>query len=60
VNIDQNEKFLSNGQNPSLSVRSAGHAMNVFVNGQLAGLIPVYSVKLYRYLSATKYLSVIT
>ncbi|KAF3324538.1 Beta-galactosidase 2 [Carex littledalei] len=39
VNIGQNEKFLSNGQNPSLSVMSAGHAMDVFVNGQLAGFI---------------------
>ncbi|GAB4853796.1 Beta-galactosidase 12 [Ancistrocladus abbreviatus] len=37
VNIAANEKFLENGNNPVLTVTSAGHACDVFVNGQLAG-----------------------
>ncbi|KAJ3691992.1 hypothetical protein LUZ60_012342 [Juncus effusus] len=37
VNIAQNENFLKTGVWPYLSVDSAGHAMHVFVNGQLAG-----------------------
>ncbi|KAJ1687875.1 hypothetical protein LUZ63_019265 [Rhynchospora breviuscula] len=37
VNIDKTEKFLSNGQDPTLTVMSSGHAMSVFVNGKLAG-----------------------
>lgn len=35
--IDPNEEFLRNGKNPVLTVLSAGHAMHVFINGQLSG-----------------------
>lgn len=37
VNIDANEGFLSGGNDPVLTVLSAGHALHVFVNGQLSG-----------------------
>ncbi|KAA0051151.1 hypothetical protein IC582_008122 [Cucumis melo] len=37
VHIDANEGFLRSGKYPVLTVLSAGHAMHVFVNGQLAG-----------------------
>ncbi|GLT79076.1 hypothetical protein SLA2020_505830 [Shorea laevis] len=37
VNINNNEAFLKNGQLPVLTVASAGHALHVFINGQLAG-----------------------
>ncbi|KAK0571893.1 hypothetical protein LWI29_023191 [Acer saccharum] len=37
VYIDSNEGFLKNGQNPLLTIWSAGHALQVFINGQLAG-----------------------
>ncbi|CAN6440626.1 unnamed protein product [Victoria cruziana] len=37
VFIDQSEVFLTNGQLPTLSVQSAGHALHVFINGQLQG-----------------------
>ncbi|OVA16335.1 D-galactoside/L-rhamnose binding SUEL lectin domain [Macleaya cordata] len=37
VKIDPNEAFLKNGQYPVLTVLSAGHALHVFINGQLAG-----------------------
>lgn len=37
VNIPSNEAFLKNGQNPVLTVMSAGHAMHVFINGQPSG-----------------------
>ncbi|XP_022949187.1 beta-galactosidase 1-like [Cucurbita moschata] len=37
VHIDSNEGFLWSGKDPVLTVLSAGHAMHVFVNGQLAG-----------------------
>lgn len=37
VNIDPNEGFLKNGQDPLLTIMSAGHAVQVFVNGQQAG-----------------------
>ncbi|KAK9102549.1 hypothetical protein Sjap_019803 [Stephania japonica] len=39
VNIDSNEEFLKNGQYPWLTVLSAGHALHVFVNGQLSGTV---------------------
>ncbi|CAI8610271.1 unnamed protein product [Vicia faba] len=38
VNIDQNEGFIKNGQSP-LTINSAGHAMHVFINGQLSGTV---------------------
>ncbi|KAK8594908.1 hypothetical protein V6N13_015821 [Hibiscus sabdariffa] len=37
VKIDSNEGFLRNGKSPVLTVLSAGHALHVFVNGQLSG-----------------------
>ncbi|KAJ8643446.1 hypothetical protein MRB53_005194 [Persea americana] len=37
VTIGQNEGFLKNGEYPVLTVNSAGHALQVFVNGQLSG-----------------------
>ncbi|KAH9801352.1 Beta-galactosidase 12 [Citrus sinensis] len=37
VNIDSNEGFLKNGQDPLLTIWSAGHALQVFINGQLSG-----------------------
>ncbi|CAN6439399.1 unnamed protein product [Victoria cruziana] len=37
IYIDHSEAFLRNGQPPVLYVHSAGHALHVFVNGQLAG-----------------------
>jgi hypothetical protein len=35
--IDPNEGFLRSGNDPVLTVLSAGHALHVFVNGQLSG-----------------------
>lgn len=37
VNVGPNEEFLRGGKYPVLNVMSAGHAMHVFVNGQLIG-----------------------
>ncbi|OMO66280.1 hypothetical protein COLO4_30655 [Corchorus olitorius] len=37
VKIDPREGFLRNGKSPVLTVLSAGHALHVFVNGQLSG-----------------------
>ncbi|XP_017983039.1 PREDICTED: beta-galactosidase [Theobroma cacao] len=37
VQIDPNEGFLTSGQDPSLTIWSAGHALHVFINGQLSG-----------------------
>ncbi|KAK7325120.1 hypothetical protein VNO77_29211 [Canavalia gladiata] len=39
VVIDSNEGFLRNGKDPVLTVLSAGHALHVFVNGQLSGTV---------------------
>ncbi|XVF88753.1 hypothetical protein PTKIN_Ptkin19aG0076800 [Pterospermum kingtungense] len=39
VTIDPNEGFLKNGQDPLLTIWSAGHALHVFINGQLAGTV---------------------
>ncbi|XP_010262132.1 PREDICTED: beta-galactosidase isoform X2 [Nelumbo nucifera] len=39
VKIDPNEAFLRNGQYPVLTVLSAGHALHVFINGQLSGTV---------------------
>ncbi|KAH9762935.1 Beta-galactosidase 12 [Citrus sinensis] len=39
VNIDSNEGFLKNGQDPLLTIWSAGHALQVFINGQLSGTV---------------------
>ncbi|XP_056167006.1 beta-galactosidase-like [Syzygium oleosum] len=37
ITISPNEAFLRSGQYPVLTIWSAGHAMHVFVNGELAG-----------------------
>ncbi|KAK1311338.1 Beta-galactosidase 3 [Acorus calamus] len=37
VDISPSEAFLRGGQSPSLVVQSSGHALHVFINGQLAG-----------------------
>ncbi|XP_065867810.1 beta-galactosidase 3-like [Euphorbia lathyris] len=37
VHINSSESFLQKGTYPTLTVKSAGHAMHVFINGQLTG-----------------------
>eukprot|EP00249_Psilotum_nudum_P004334 c17855_g1_i1 orf=2253-3881(+) len=37
IQVDQDEPFLQNGSKPMLSIVSLGHALHVFVNGELAG-----------------------
>ncbi|PKU78400.1 beta-galactosidase 5 [Dendrobium catenatum] len=37
VDVNSNERFLSGGQPPVIIIQSAGHALHVFVNGQLSG-----------------------
>ncbi|GFP95157.1 beta-galactosidase 3 [Phtheirospermum japonicum] len=37
IDIGSSESFLRGGQKPTLNVDSRGHAIHVFVNGQLAG-----------------------
>ncbi|CAN1258350.1 unnamed protein product [Linum perenne] len=37
VKIGSDEAFLQNGKDPYLNVQSAGHFLNVFVNGKLIG-----------------------
>ncbi|KAG6772025.1 hypothetical protein POTOM_023421 [Populus tomentosa] len=39
VKIGADEGFLKTGQNPLLTIFSAGHALHVFINGQLAGTV---------------------
>ncbi|XP_073008003.1 beta-galactosidase 2-like [Typha latifolia] len=39
VDIGQDEQFLNNGQYPVLTVMSAGHSLNVFINGQSTGTV---------------------
>ncbi|KAK1290465.1 hypothetical protein QJS10_CPB18g00794 [Acorus calamus] len=39
VNIDQDEQFLKTGKYPFLTIFSAGHALHVFINGQLSGSV---------------------
>lgn len=38
VRIDSSEGFIKTGQFPILTVLSAGHALHVFINGQLSGI----------------------
>ncbi|VAI77663.1 unnamed protein product [Triticum turgidum subsp. durum] len=38
VNIDSSEQFLKSGQWPQLTINSAGHSVQVFVNGQSFGV----------------------
>ena len=37
VDIGSAEKFLHGGELPTLVVRSSGHAVHIFINGQLSG-----------------------
>ncbi|KAM7482640.1 hypothetical protein LguiB_007223 [Lonicera macranthoides] len=37
VDIRPSESFLRGGQNPTLTVHSAGHGLHVFINGKLSG-----------------------
>ncbi|XP_022844468.1 beta-galactosidase-like [Olea europaea var. sylvestris] len=37
VKIDDSEEFLRGGELPVLTVLSAGHALHIFINGQLSG-----------------------
>ncbi|XP_012842780.1 PREDICTED: beta-galactosidase 3 isoform X2 [Erythranthe guttata] len=37
IDISSSESFLRGGQKPILTVNSKGHAVHVFINGQLAG-----------------------
>lgn len=37
VDIGSSESFLHGGELPTLIVQSTGHAVHVFVNGQLSG-----------------------
>jgi hypothetical protein len=37
VDINPSETFLQGGKPLSLSVQSAGHALHIFINGQLQG-----------------------
>lgn len=39
VAVSDDEKFLTTGEDPLLTIESAGHALSVFVNGQFAGNI---------------------
>ncbi|CAA7402940.1 unnamed protein product [Spirodela intermedia] len=39
VDIHPGEEFLKSGQNPTLTVMSAGHSLHIFVNGQPAGTV---------------------
>jgi len=39
ITIGSGETFLKTGDSPLLTVMSAGHALHVFVNGQLSGNI---------------------
>lgn len=41
ITISADEKFLKTGEDPLLTIGSAGHALSVFVNGQLAGKIQI-------------------
>ncbi|KAG8491483.1 hypothetical protein CXB51_014688 [Gossypium anomalum] len=39
VQIDSDEGFLRSGQDPLLTIWSAGHALHVFINGQLSATV---------------------
>ncbi|XP_010049745.2 beta-galactosidase isoform X2 [Eucalyptus grandis] len=39
ITISPNEAFLRSGQSPVLTIWSAGHAMHVFINGELTGSV---------------------
>ncbi|KAK1433309.1 hypothetical protein QVD17_10219 [Tagetes erecta] len=37
VHVDSSESFLRGGEHPKLLVQSTGHALHVFINGELSG-----------------------
>ncbi|KAH1057066.1 hypothetical protein J1N35_035131 [Gossypium stocksii] len=39
VQVDSDEGFLRSGRDPLLTIWSAGHALHVFINGQLSGTV---------------------
>ena len=39
VDISPSESFLHQGQHPTLTVQSSGHAMHMFINGRLSGTL---------------------
>lgn len=39
VDIGASESFLRGGEQPSLIIQSTGHAVHIFINGQLTGAI---------------------
>lgn len=41
ITIGADEKFLKTGEDPILTIGSDGHALSVFVNGQLVGNIQI-------------------
>lgn len=46
VDIGSTESFLHGGELPTLIVESTGHALHVFINGQLSGnAINIFSSK---------------
>jgi hypothetical protein len=45
VEIGQPESFLRGGELPTLIVQSTGHAVHVFINGQLSGTYLIYFPK---------------
>nr|KYP48422.1 Beta-galactosidase 3 [Cajanus cajan] len=46
VNVGSSESFLRGGELPTLFVQSTGHAVHVFINGQLSG--SAYGTREYR------------
>ena len=41
ITISADEKFLKTGEDPLLTIGSAGHALSVFVKGQFVGQIQI-------------------
>lgn len=39
VDIGSSESFLRGGELPTLIVQSTGHALHIFINGQLSGIL---------------------
>lgn len=46
VKIDPDEGFLKSGEDPLLTIFSAGHSLQVFINGELSGELKVKRVLL--------------
>ncbi|QHO19058.1 hypothetical protein HN51_061725 [Arachis hypogaea] len=51
IDIGSSESFLHGGELPTLIVRSTGHAVHVFINGQLSG--SAYGTREYRRITYT-------